>query len=613
MFIVFIIMEHERPFVITRVAKPGSSISKAPLVVSCNWTELKMENVFTFTCKSEDLLMVAGCPVHRLCKGHHMMDQNRTAYMIPFGFATGDELRYSDAAAINASVCSGDKGAIDVANYCFDRIRGKNGVLRKKLNSTRPSNTMRFVASPLDPPRCMTSAEQKGTVYVPNEIFDRAKFLFMTEDGMFETVTIKEGDMVALGRCPSQGDKSALPMVVRRVTKNEDSIRIPLDLCKMNNADFDGDELWMQYPASRDAIEELKSAWHRVWVEDGGEGVVSKLDRIICEAGGDNTVDPAIYTTMPLEDMVDHMGGDMYDTLMLKPRSWKVMGQTTFSRTYWKSWVDRSLNGIVNSTMGKHGIGKPYVHMRNAMMMGTMVVKDGNFIRIRARHQPPLPVVAAPSKMHSGSCSSALTKMTASLYQREIDMAKHGKETSRLTAVETIMKSTEVCFAFVHDDTGLKIRMMSIMDAVRTGHPYTKMSYISQATSPKDILERAIMVVSMVEELDAVHLTDEERLSVAIFFAYASRKTDVIVDDDTVTIMRALGADWYTSITCSNIVWLKYELRKGVIDGSVDTSTDISSFLGALALGNMTMFAPFASSGLRSRSTLGHEDDHLRV
>lgn len=46
-------MENERPFTITRAAKPGSTNMRAPLVVACRWTELKVENVFAFTCKIE--------------------------------------------------------------------------------------------------------------------------------------------------------------------------------------------------------------------------------------------------------------------------------------------------------------------------------------------------------------------------------------------------------------------------------------------------------------------------------------------------------------------------------------------------------------------------------
>ena len=90
----------------------------------------------------------------------------------------------------------------------------------------------------------------------------------------------------------------------------------------------------------------------------------------------------------------------------------------------------------MNSTASKHGIGKPFVDMRNAMMLGTVVVTDGKYIRIRSNYAPPIPVILAPDGMNDATCSSALAKMTASMYQREIDTAKHGKTSYKLTAVQ---------------------------------------------------------------------------------------------------------------------------------------------------------------------------------
>ncbi|KAL9122247.1 MAG: hypothetical protein Q9187_001199 [Circinaria calcarea] len=529
------------------------------------------------------------------------MDPNQTTFMIPYGFATGDELRYSDAAAINSAICSGDRTPAEVVDYCLGRIKGKNGILRKQCNSTRPTNSMRFVASPLKGPR--------GTISLPNETFTKGKFLFLTEDGRFESTKIEEGDVVILGRCPSQGANSSLPMRVMRTTSNEHSMRVPLEVCKLNNTDFDGDEDWIYKPMTTDAIMETEEAFDRVWHKSSIVDISARLDRLVLEAGGDTSIDGAMYTTMPLEDMLDHPGGEIYDTLMLKPKSWKVMGATSFSPTYWNTWVERSLDGIVNSTMGKHGIGKPYVHMRNSMMMGTMVVVDKDHIRIRSSDPPPIPAVLAPPGMNQGTCSSALTKMTASLYQRGIDIAKHGKDPTRFTAVETLMKSTSNCFALTETNGSPRVVMMPVMEASQGTCPYTKMAYIANAYSPEDLLHRAVIVVSMVEELDDIKLTDEERLAAAIFFAFASRKVTEVISDDMVRIMRSMGGDWYTSITCSDIRWLKSELRKSAVDGSVNMTTDVSTILGSMALGNMSKFAPFASSRTRRRRAQGRGHD----
>ncbi|KAM4067551.1 hypothetical protein HRG_001446 [Hirsutella rhossiliensis] len=465
----------DRPFTIRRVAKPGSSITTAPMVVSCTWSMLDTDNIYRYVCKSEDLISITGCIDHKTegCKGHHMKDQNDTAWLIPFGFATGDELRYSDAGMINTAVCAGDKTAEDVMEYCFSRIKGKRGILRKMCNSTRPTNTMRCVESPMKPNPNDPMSDQLGHIAMPNEFFDKGKFLFMTKDGRFEMTRMKEGDLVAYGRCPSQGVDSALPMKVRRTLEGEFSTRVPLDVCKMNNTDFDGDEAWVYKMASGDAIKEMEMAWDRVWVKEGRTSIYSNLVRVVNEAGGDPSIDPAMYTTMPLEDMISHPGGEMYDLLMLKPRNWNVMGKTTFEDTYWHSWVERSMDGIVNSMMSKYGIGEPYVQMRDAMMMGTTVIRDKKFIRVRTMDPQPVPAVLATEGMGFGSCASALTKMTASLYQREIDAAKHGKDSGKTTAVETLLKTSDHCFGFVNEGGPPRVKMMTITDATRTTLPYT--------------------------------------------------------------------------------------------------------------------------------------------
>lgn len=98
----------------------------------------------------------------------------------------------------------------------------------------------------------------------------------------------------------------------------------------------------------------------------------------------------------------------------------------------------------------------------------------------------------------------------------------------------------------------------------------------------------------MVEDLDNIKLTNDERLAVAVFFAYMSRKTDEIIADPKHKIrnVRALATDWYTSVTSSNILWIKDELRKDRTVTGVRMSMDINSLSGSIAIGNMCKFVP---------------------
>ncbi|KAK5721414.1 hypothetical protein LTS12_027591, partial [Elasticomyces elasticus] len=103
----------------------------------------------------------------------------------------------------------------------------------------------------------------------------------------------------------SPHDRTTVPVKVKMVLDDEYSIRVPLETCKMNNTDFDGDELWLYKPMSQDAIKELEEAWDRIWNESGVTNIKQRMGEIVLETGGDTSIDAAMYSTMPLEDMID--------------------------------------------------------------------------------------------------------------------------------------------------------------------------------------------------------------------------------------------------------------------------------------------------------------------
>lgn len=101
-------------------------------------------------------------------------------------------------------------------------------------------------------------------------------------------------------------------MKVKRAKKDEFSIRVPLDVCNTNNAEFDGDEEWMYKMVSDDTISEMEQAWGRILVDEGRTSIHSKVVDIINKSASDPLIDPAMYMTMPLEVMIDHSGGEVY-------------------------------------------------------------------------------------------------------------------------------------------------------------------------------------------------------------------------------------------------------------------------------------------------------------
>ena len=80
------------------------------------------------------------------------------------------------------------KTNMEMADFWFNRLARKNGMLRKQCNSSRPTNTFRFVVSP--------SRGPKNTIYLPEEIFNRGKFLFMGKDRRYRVKEIKENNVV---------------------------------------------------------------------------------------------------------------------------------------------------------------------------------------------------------------------------------------------------------------------------------------------------------------------------------------------------------------------------------------------------------------------------------
>lgn len=158
-----------------------------------------------------------------------------------------------------------------------------------------------------------------------------------------------------------------------------------------------------------------------------------------------------------------------------------------------------------------------------------------------------------------------------------------------------MLKDTDNCYGFVSDSGPMYTKLMSNIDARIASLPYTKLSYIAMATSPVDLLERAIMVTTLVTELDRIRMSEEETLACAIFLAFMCRYTDDIISKDKIRVTKALGTDWYTSVTCSNINWIKSVMRTTNDNQTVNMTTDINSLLGSMAIGNMCRFSPFAS------------------
>ncbi|KAK5152562.1 hypothetical protein LTR04_006374 [Oleoguttula sp. CCFEE 6159] len=218
---------------------------------------------------------------------------------------------------------------------------------------------------------------------------------------------------------------------------------------------------------------------------------------------------------MTFEEMSTHKGGKMYDSMMLKTKSWKQMYKILVSKSYWTSRVVRSENGIVNTIMSRHGLAGPYGFMRMGMMLGTCVnARDDTFV-IDSLNISDLPLLSVPSDPNRIPCSSAMTKLTRVMYQAGIDISKHGAVKGKVPAISTLLSESQDSYAVTSMGKGASVALIPNMIAQSLGTVYTSMSSLRGANSSTDLVMHASAIVSMVEEIDDVKLTDSERISAA--------------------------------------------------------------------------------------------------
>ena len=169
------------------------------------------------------------------------------------------------------------------------------------------------------------------------------------------------------------------------------------------------------------------------------------------------------------------------------------------------------------------------------------------------------------------------------------------------------MKRTKDCFAFMNRNDSLAKVTVPVTDTRMSGHPYMKFKYILEAKNLVNLLERALITVSMVEDLYGIKLTNEEKVAASALFAFVSGVTDEIISTDMLRVMVPMRADWYTSVMFSNIR-IKREIKNGMRDATVNKSTDTTMLLGSIFLESMSRFAPFVSRRSKTKLVDGHEE-----
>ncbi|KAF5530509.1 hypothetical protein FNAPI_13539 [Fusarium napiforme] len=552
-----------------RKIKDGSVVRGVPMAVKCEWTPLKIENLDVIDAKVEDVQRNKPCNEHDYCMGPQYSNPVDGTYLILNGTAKKDEIISSDSNLMSQMVMNGKKTAADLAKHCYDKI-AKKGVLRKQNN-----------------------------IEVSERVMHRALFTYVAEDGKCSMRNLKDGEVVVIGRCPSQGPDSTVPVKVWTGSPGVNSIRTPLELCNLANLDFDGDEEWLRAHMTQSGKNELETRWHQFWIENPPKPVFESVYRVAVRNKIDTRIDLAVLTTITFKEMSEHKGGEIYESMLLKPKSWKRMYKVMTSNTYWKSCVTRGMAGMMNAITSRHGLAGLYGLMRTGMMLGTCVNVIDGMIRIASKRGVNLPNTYVPKDMVPLASPTALTKMTKVMYQKGFDMSKHGGGHGK--PIDTLMGSDVGSYAMVANNCGVQIVYYH-----RDNYPnvnihgvagiYTNMQSILYSSTPIDMIKKACTVTSMIEVIDGVELTAGERLMASYFFSFLSMYLNgrEVVNRGMIPIevVMDLGLDWYTSVTNfmawfagSNgkpVRWTKMSTTMNTDARDIDTESEIEPIIKAM-------------------------------
>ncbi|KAI9714695.1 MAG: hypothetical protein M1828_001124 [Chrysothrix sp. TS-e1954] len=147
----------------------------------------------------------------------------------------------------------------------------------------------------------------------------------------------------------------------------------------------------------------------------------------------------------------------------------------------------------------------------------------------------------------------------------------------------------------------------TVKNTIAYGHLdlYTSLSALTMSNGADDMIKRA-----MIKEIDLVSLSDVGGIAVAFFFCFLSKMVSSLVSQSPINVMLELGIDWVTSVTCSDVRWFKNVIRSEDLIDSVCASTDISSVLGLILIGNMSVIMETSTTGYRMGTVIQSESSN---
>jgi hypothetical protein len=578
--------ESIKMFTMSRVCRLGANINDHPHVISASWTELDTDGVVCERMTNYADEFVVACPLHgEECRGHVRRCGVSSAMVLPISFAREDGTKFSEAAIWTRKLKTGEIDRWDYAKLLMKKVAGKSGIGRKECSGCRTPCTVRGVASPFRGPM--------GFMTMPKRYMERGVFMFKEDDGTFTTRKIKENDVVILGRCPSKSADSALPMKVMIGEDDAAVLGVPINVCSLNNTDFDGDEDWVFVPASNASIREAERRWVEVWEERGIVDFEVKVKKAAAAMGWEEEsgLDPVMFSTLPLDEMVSENKMAIHDVCLLKPAVWDTITKAVKDPKTYTTAVTRNEEGINMTTLGRHSIAGPYVAMRNAAVIGTLIGRCcDRGVLLRPTSIGDIRVDG--SNIKPGSCSNGLAKMLSSLFQKSVDTAKHGKTNATKTASEMLLTRAHTAIGIVNMTHGTDFKILNETGALRNTMR-ASMMWVSEAKNIPDVYTRAVQAVTFAAKVDGTDMTEDEIEAVALLVLVFSLKAGIgiVSENSLVNASKSIGIDWFTAMTASNISPLKslHELP------DICKCTSIMTVMGAILTGNMSWILGYCS------------------
>ncbi|KAJ3219735.1 hypothetical protein HK099_004575 [Clydaea vesicula] len=473
-------------FYINRFIYNNNSVSYAPRINRVRLAPINTDNLKYIMSSSEHSMLSSFCnlPDHKLCKGHI---QGVTSDLIGLPkFLTVDEDNIIDLRGLLNKELFNEKVSIeDYSTGVRESIMGKTGIVRKGLLGMTPLTSCRGVATILwDVP--------KHHIYLPESWLKRMKIPYRDEDRVNNLISPSykfrnavRGDLGVVLRCPVISTSSIQPVEI--YPWNNMSIGVSVEMCEPLNLDFDGDELHIALVASSESREEIKVAismdkdlkFSKERINSILRSEILTTDEYSNILSSGNKDEQSIYddfmmaSTCSITELSDiNYTSDLFVASRCKESSRKEVVDNYMSPKHQMSVVNSSLVAISHVAKSHLTVSNGYTFARSLKLisMESMVnpkTKDWESVWTPNRGlnnvaSSGLKVQYSNEKFYGCPGARLATKVTNSLIQHSLDLAKHSERISDTSMVVAFLSNSNDHVRVIGKDNNLRVERYKV-------------------------------------------------------------------------------------------------------------------------------------------------------